>query len=109
MKAKYSKSTCGVYLVGVSKNIPDDALDIPATLYARFTHAELDKFDVFDGVVVEYVAPPPTPEQLQAKVNTKARAYLLSTDWYVWRFADTGVPIPDDIKTKRQEARDAII
>ena len=109
MKAKYSKSTCGVYIVGVSKNIPNDALDIPDELYTKFRNAELHKFDVVGGVVVEYVAPPPTPEQLQAKVNTKARAYLSSTDWYVWRFADTGVPIPDDIKTKRQEARDAII
>jgi hypothetical protein len=53
--------------------------------------------------------PPPTAEQIQAKANADARAYLASTDWYVVRFAETGVAIPDDIATARQEARDAIV
>lgn len=65
MKAKYSKSTCGVYIVGVSKNIPNDALDIPDELYTKFRNAELHKFDVVGGVVVEYVAPPPTQAALK--------------------------------------------
>ena len=34
--------------------------------------------------------------------------YLKETDWYAIRFADTGEPIPADVKTKRQEARDEI-
>lgn len=34
--------------------------------------------------------------------------YLFLTDWYATRFAETGEAIPDDIKTKRQEARDKI-
>ena len=34
--------------------------------------------------------------------------YLKETDWYAIRFADTGEPIPADIKTKRQEAREEI-
>jgi hypothetical protein len=52
---------------------------------------------------------PPTPEEIQIQINTDALAYLASTDWYVVRFAETGVAIPDDIKTKRQEARDDIV
>jgi hypothetical protein len=45
----------------------------------------------------------------QIAINTDALAYLDLTDWYVVRFSETGVAIPDEIKTKRQEARDAIV
>jgi len=65
MKAKYSKSTGGIYVVGASKNIPTDALDIPDALYTRFTQAKLENFDVFDGVVVEFVKPPPTLDEVK--------------------------------------------
>lgn len=35
----------------------------------------------------------------------RARRYLAETDWYVTRAAETGKPIPDDIKTAREDAR----
>lgn len=80
MIAKYSKSTCGIYVVGVSKNIPADALDIPDALYTRFTHAEISKFDVVAGVVVEYVAPPPTLSVLKklklAEINDEFKKVM---------------------------------
>jgi len=57
-----------------------------------------------DAPVVEQ-----TPEEIQAQINQEALAYLASTDWYVVRFSETGVAIPDDIKTARQVARDAIV
>ena len=38
--------------------------------------------------------------------NYQARKYLADTDWYVTRKAETGKAIPDDILTKRQEARE---
>ena len=34
--------------------------------------------------------------------------YLASTDWYIIREADNGNPIPAEIKTKREEARQII-
>lgn len=34
--------------------------------------------------------------------------YLDDTDWYVIRFAETGVAIPEYILAKRQEARDLL-
>lgn len=52
--------------------------------------------------------PPPTPEELQEKTNAEARTYLASTDWYVVRFAETGVAIPDDIMTARKAARESV-
>ena len=41
--------------------------------------------------------------------NYEARRYLAETDWYVTRKAETGKAIPDDILTKRQEAREKVI
>jgi len=51
---------------------------------------------------------PPTQEQLQEQINNDARAYLTSTDWYVVRFAETGVAIPKDILDARQSARESV-
>lgn len=45
----------------------------------------------------------------QAKLNADSLAYLSETDWMVTRFAETGTPIPEEVKLKRQTARDAII
>lgn len=63
---------------------------------------------------LEWVAEGNTPEPMdvpnpQLAINVEALAYLDSTDWYVTRFAETGEAIPTDIKTKRQEARLAVI
>ena len=49
----------------------------------------------------------------KAKIANDARmaelqAYLADTDWYVVRYADTGEPVPDDVKAKRQAAREEI-
>ena len=54
----------------------------------------------------------PTAEEiannLVAGDNIRARKYLADTDWYVTRKAETGKDIPDDILTKRQEAREKV-
>lgn len=44
----------------------------------------------------------------QERLNQTSLRTLNETDWYVVRFAETGTPIPDEIKAKRQAARDAI-
>lgn len=44
----------------------------------------------------------------QANANTQGRAYLLSTDWYIIRFQETGVAVPADIASARQAARESI-
>ena len=43
--------------------------------------------------------------QLQEQANAEAKEYLQSTDWYVTRFTETGKEIPEEVKTKRDEAR----
>ena len=47
----------------------------------------------------------PTAAQLQEQLNAEAKEYLQSTDWYVSRFTETGKEIPEEVKTKRDEAR----
>ncbi|NHC62587.1 hypothetical protein GY634_13430 [Paenalcaligenes suwonensis] len=45
----------------------------------------------------------------QERINAEARQYLDSTDWYVTRFRETGAEIPDDVRVKRQAARDRVV
>jgi hypothetical protein len=48
-------------------------------------------------------------QMLQAELNVKSLAYLASTDWYVTRFAETAVPIPDAVLALRIKARADIV
>jgi hypothetical protein len=52
--------------------------------------------------------PEPTTNELNEQRINELEYYLNSTDWYAVRYAETGVAIPDDIKTARQAARDEI-
>jgi hypothetical protein len=50
-------------------------------------------------------------EARQAELDAaaaSARAYLADTDWLVVREAETGKPVPDEIKVARAKAREAI-
>jgi hypothetical protein len=44
----------------------------------------------------------------QSEINLQNLEYLSSTDWYVTRASETGKAIPEDVLTKRAEAREAI-
>lgn len=60
-------------------------------------------------VVVEPApVPEPTEEERNALRIAELQNYLNATDWYAVRFAETGVEIPDEIKTERQSAREEI-
>lgn len=58
---------------------------------------------------VTFTAPIISVPDPQIAINEEARAYLNSTDWYVVRFAETGVPIPQEILDARQAARERIV
>ena len=63
------------------------------------------------GVEVEWLTDEQKADQLSKaekdKINAEALAYLASTDWYDIR-SISGKAFPEDIATKRQEAREAI-
>ena len=44
-------------------------------------------------------------QQELAEAQAKATEYLLSTDWYVVRLAETGKAIPEEVLAGRAEAR----
>jgi hypothetical protein len=44
----------------------------------------------------------------QMAMNMQAKAYLNNTDWYVTRFIEKGIPIPENVQLQRQNARDVI-
>lgn len=44
----------------------------------------------------------------QAKKNAAALEYLRSTDWYITRFAETGVAVPAEVLEERAAARERI-
>jgi len=46
-----------------------------------------------------------TAQAKQEAINKEAKDYLASTDWYLVREMETGVPTPQEIKDARQEAR----
>ena len=58
-------------------------------------------FDAWESEHLRFLA--------QEEVNTAAKAYLADTDWLAVREAETGTPIPADIRTKRTEARESVI
>jgi len=50
-----------------------------------------------------------TLADIEAEVNKiNAIQYLKDTDWYVTRQVETGKPIPEEVRTARQAAREQL-
>lgn len=81
--------------------------------------AEDDRQCVREGQIVD-LPPRPHPDaefdfgadlwrQPEARsARAEAAAYLAETDWMVIRAAETGKPVPDDVSTRRAEARKSL-
>lgn len=52
--------------------------------------------------------PEPTAAETSERRIQVLEAYLNETDWYCARYVDSGVPIPEEVQSKRQEAREEI-
>jgi hypothetical protein len=89
----------GVYLV------PGNCVDIePSTSDGQFAVWTGNEWEL-------HISPLPEPEVLadpQIAINSAARVYLASTDWYVIRKQETGEAIPADVLELRQKARAAV-
>ena len=81
------------------------------------THYVNPQFEgIFDGTEVReevytinpLFTPPTTEELEQYEVFSRianAKKYLSETDWYITRQAETGTPVPEEVLTKRAQAR----
>ena len=49
--------------------------------------------------------PPPKEEEIAKGNLFELTHYLISTDWYVIRFVEEGIPIPTEVKEKRHQSR----
>jgi hypothetical protein len=65
-----------------------------------------DMREISNQELAELLAP--TPEQLAEQAKAEAQAYLLSTDWYYARLAETGQAVPDDVIAKRKASRELL-
>jgi hypothetical protein len=69
---------------------------------------------VFESVTVENpmgyeISEQEVADQTQEEINIEALAFLASTDWYVVRLIETGVDIPQSIRTERAIARSRVV
>ncbi|HEY9211106.1 MAG TPA: hypothetical protein VIO56_06810 [Methylotenera sp.] len=89
--------------------IPPEAIQVSDALFRQTINENDGVWSLVNGEIVKLPFPPPSAEQVQSRTNAEARAYLLSTDWYVVRFAETGVEIPAEVAAARQAARDSVL
>ena len=93
------------WMKGVEIEVPDE--DDPFfgeshTLYRLLDGAIARREDAETLLSTQQTA----AEQQERQVAIQqAKAYLDSTDWYVVRFSETGVPIPEEVTGKRAAAR----
>ena len=97
MEIKSVKLQSNGYLLNSSMSVPNDSGNREYQLIQEW---------IADGNTPE---PEFTQDELDAialaKMKAKAQAYLDATDWYVTRFTETGKAVPEDVLTKRAEAR----
>ena len=109
----YSASTNGFYSREIhGDNMPTDVVEITAEQHAALINGQsAGKIIAADaaGRPVLQDPPPLTPEQEQKRINSEARAYLASTDWYVIRLQETGAPIPAEILDERAAVRARVV
>ena len=67
-----------------------------------------DTLDIVKPEIIEEVKSLQITEEQNIKIQEEkdeAQKYLDSTDWYITRRSDIGKEIPEEVKTKRDEAR----
>lgn len=89
----------------IEKRNPDGSVE-----YVRKDIEELERIGrEADAAITKPVF---TPEQLaEIDLNQRkheARDYLKNTDWYAARLAEQGTPIPEEVISKRQQARELL-
>lgn len=82
--------------------------DESGTFFAFDTKEEMEVFGPAGLVQVDNFETNPSAEEALEAMNAEARAFLVSTDWYVIRQIETGQAIPVEIADQRAMAREAV-
>ena len=94
-------------ILGFAKG--DTDLNIAVLNAIWFEAQSFNKIIIDDGKIsfdkVDWRTDEEIAAQLQEQANAEAKEYLQSTDWYVTMITETGKEIPEEVKTKRDEAR----
>lgn len=78
--------------------------------FGAYSIAEVRKY-LADNSIVPLEEPPesqPSSDQLRSAELETLVAYLASTDWYIARYVETGIAIPDEVRASRAAARTRI-
>lgn len=78
---------------------------VEAAIWSNENNATID---IVDGVYTIVEIPSMTQEEINQQRIAELQEYLNSTDWYVARYSETGVEIPEEVKAERQKAREEI-
>lgn len=95
----------GWYDLDIHSEIPVPNIEVTDEFWQEAININANCYEDGEFIVKDFRTDSEIAEQLQAQANAEARAYLNSTDWYVTRFTETGKEIPEEVKTKRDEAR----
>ena len=101
---------------GVPLSAEDETL-IAEVIAARVIPPADYSPDLYD---IEYLPNPPyvvyerksdalVAQERQIKLNADSLDYLASTDWYIVRLFESGVPVPQDVLDARRAARDSVV
>lgn len=103
---KKTKQLLGWYDESIHLNIPEPVIRVTEEIWEEAINKGYNKVKI--NGTLEYFDFRTTEEINNAKlltVKVEAKRYLDSTDWYVTRFIEKGIPIPEEVKIKRDESR----
>lgn len=110
MKNKYywSRSVQGFFTTLINGDkIPNDRYELTKQEYdaLRKGLSEGKTIDTSKNEPALIDMPLPSGKEAKQITQEKAKAYLVSTDWYLIRYIESGIVMPDEIKQARAEAR----
>lgn len=100
---KYTK------IVNEEKKLCEVGLGTNTDFYKSIGMTEMDVEEAYDGCwYLAGFAPEKPQELIDQQRIAELQKYLDDTDWYVTRYSETGVEIPEEVKAERQKAREEI-
>ena len=84
-------------------SLTTDNMTIPPT-HGLYRIAQ-EEVEAGDAVIIPFDNAAADAAQAAQEALSEASSYLATTDWYVVRFAETGVNVPEDVAAKRAQSR----